>query len=62
MLSSIADRFARLASVNSDAVRTNVEAQRLIDDLFRCGNTEYTNSGHRILSVLSEDQLNKMFN
>ena len=62
MLSSIADRFARLASVNSDAVRTNVEAQRLIDDLFRCGNTEYTNSGHRILSVPSEDQLNKMFN
>ena len=62
MYSSIADRFARLGAVNGNPVRTSVEAQRLIDDLFSCENSEYTNSGHRIVSVLTEDELTKMFN
>ena len=62
MLSALADRFARLGSVNSSPVKTPAEAQRLIDDLFLCENSEFTNSGHRIMSVLSEDELAKMFN
>lgn len=61
MLSSLAGRLAWLGSVNSNPVRTQVEAQRLIDDLFACTNTEFTESGHRIVSVLTEDEIAKMF-
>ncbi len=60
MLSSLADRFARLGAVSGSPVRTPIEAQRLIDDLFACGNTEFTNSGHRIMTVLSEDDIMKL--
>ena len=62
MLSSVAGRFARLGAVNSVPVRTPAEAQRLIDDLFSCENTEFTESGRRIMTVLPEDDLLKMFN
>lgn len=61
MLSSLAGRLAWLGSVNSNPVRTQVEAQRLIDGLFACTNTEFTESGHRIVSVLTEDEIAKMF-
>ena len=61
MLSSLAGRLAWLGSVNSNPVRTQVEAQRLIDDLFACTNTEFTESGHRIVSVMTEDEIAKMF-
>ena len=62
MISSMADRFARLGAMNSLPVRGQAEAQRLIDDLFSCENTEFTNSGHRIITVLPEDDIAKMFN
>ena len=62
MLSAMADRLARLGSLNSAPVRTQTEAQRLVDDLFSCGNTEFTNSGHRIMTVLSEEDILKLFN
>ena len=61
MLSVLADRFARLGAVNCVPVRTPVEAQRLIDDLFSCSNTEYTNSGHKIMAVIKEEDIVKMF-
>ena len=62
MLSSMAQRFARLGTVNSEPVRNPAEAQRLIEDLFLCENTEFTGSGHRIMSVLTEEQIDKMLN
>ena len=62
MLSSMAQRFARLGTVNSEPVRNPSEAQRLIEDLFLCENTEFTGSGHRIMSVLTEEQIDKMLN
>lgn len=61
ILSALAERFAKLGSTNAAPVRSPAEAQHLIDDLFSCENTEYTNSGHRIMSVLTEDELNSMF-
>ena len=61
MISVLAGRFARLGAVNSAPVRTPLEAQRLIDDLFACSNTEFTDSGHRIMSVLPEDDIAGMF-
>ena len=61
MLSSYAERFAKLGAMNASPVRSPAEAQRLIDDLFACGNTEFTESGHRIMSVLTEDELSKIF-
>ena len=61
MLSALAERFAKLCSMNSVPVRSQIEAQRLIEDLFACGNTEFTNSGHRIMSVLTDEELSKMF-
>ena len=61
LFSDMAARFARLGAVNSVPVRSRVEAQRLIDDLFSCENSEYTASGHRIMTVLAEEEIAKMF-
>lgn len=61
MTAKMASRFARLGALSADPVTNQVEAQRLIDDLFACGNPEYTDNGHRIVSILTMDELDKRF-
>ena len=61
MFSAMAERFARLGAMNSTPVRSSIEAQRLIDDLFSCENPEFTPSGHRTVSILSETDITRMF-
>ena len=61
MVSSMAEKFARLGASSSDGIPSGIEAQRLIDSLFACENAEYTSSGHKILSLLSTEELEKRF-
>ena len=61
MVSSLAEKFARLGASSSDGIPSGIEAQRLIDSLFACENAEYTSSGHKILSLLSTEELEKRF-
>lgn len=61
MVSSLAEKFARLGASSGDDVPSGIEAQRLIDSLFACENAEYTSSGHKILSLLTAEELEKRF-
>ena len=61
MASHMADGLARIGALSGDGVTNPQEAQRLIDSLFACANAEYTNSGRRIVSILSIDELDKRF-
>ncbi len=59
--SSMAEKFARLAASECKPVESPVEARSLTDTLFACSNSEYTSSGHKIMSILSVDSLDKIF-
>jgi len=61
MQQSMAQKFAALASSNSEDISSPIEAQNLIDTLFASENTELTPGGHRILYILSVDELDKKF-
>ena len=32
-----------------------------MDALFACSNSEYTNNGHKTMSIISTDELEKLF-
>ena len=57
-----ASKFASLGSLNAEAPRNALEAQQLIDSLFLCDNPELTASGHKIIAILSADEIDKKFN
>lgn len=61
MESAMAEKFARLAASEGKPVESPVEARSLTDQLFACSNSEYTSSGHKIMSILSVDSLDKLF-
>lgn len=61
MTANLASRFARLGALSGDPVTNPAEAQRLIDELFACGNPEYTSNGRRIISIISMDEIDKRF-
>ena len=61
MRQQMAARFATLGASGADNLTDPVEAQRLIDVLFACNNAEVTPGGHRIVSILSIDELEKRF-
>lgn len=61
MLSNMANRFAKLGSMNMDSISNPVEAQRLIDRLFSCENMEFTNSGKRIAIVMNIEEIENKF-
>ena len=58
---NLASKFAKLGSLNSDPLTSQLEAQRLMDTLFACDNSEFTAGGRRIVAVLSADELEKKF-
>lgn len=61
MQQAIAERFAMLGSVNSAALGSAIEAQRLIDTLFASDNAEITPGGRRIVSIVSVEEIDKKF-
>ena len=61
MESAMARKFARIGASRGQTPSTAIEAQRLIDALFSCSNSEYTSDGHRILTILSLDEIEKRF-
>lgn len=58
---NLASKFAKLGSLNSDPLTSQLEAQRLMDTLFACDNSEFTAGGRRIVAVLGADELEKKF-
>ena len=61
MTANLASRMARLGALSADPVTNPAEAQRLIDSLFECENTEYTSTGKRIMTILPMEEFDKRF-
>ena len=61
MASSMAEKFARIGAAEGDAMTSAIEAQRLIDTLFACSNAEFTSSGHRTMTMLPVEDLDRKF-
>ena len=61
MQSSMAEKFAVLGSSTARMPSSPFEAQHLIDSLFACGNAEFTSRGHRIMSIMTVDEIDKKF-
>ena len=59
--SSLASKMATLGSINAQVPRNALEAKQLIDTLFACDNADLTASGHRIISILPIDEIDKKF-
>ena len=59
--SRIAERFARIGAAWGPRMTSATEAQRLIDTLFGCENSEFTSKGQRIMTILTEDEIEKKF-
>ncbi len=62
MLSALAERFARIGASGESSPVSGVEAQNLINALFACENSEFTSAGHRTMTILSVDEIDKKFN
>ena len=61
MISSMADRFARLGAIGADAPKNQTEVQSLIDRLFACESSEYTQNGKKIINIMSLSDIDKIF-
>jgi len=61
MYSRIAEKFAILGSTTAKLPSTTMEAQHLIDSLFACDNAGLTSRGHRVVSIITLEQLEKYF-
>lgn len=61
MESAIAEKLAAAGAARGERITSPVQAQRLIDQVFSCDNPEYTTKGHRIMSILSTDEIEKKF-
>ncbi len=61
MRQSMAEKMAALGSVNFEPLESPLEAQRLIDALFACGNAEVTSSGRRIITIIPTEEIEKNF-
>ncbi len=61
MESSMAEKFAKMGAAEGKPVESPVEARTLLDSLFACTNSEYTSSGRKIMTVMSPDDIDKLF-
>lgn len=61
MSANLAAGLARLGAVNCNPVTDAVQAQRLIESLFACDNSEYTVSGRRIVSIMTVEDIDRRF-
>ena len=62
MEASTASKFAKLGAATAKPVSSPAEAQNLIDTLLGCENAELTASGQRIISIISDAELDGRFN
>jgi DNA mismatch repair protein MutL len=61
MQSVMAQKLAEIGARNCGRISSSVEAQRIIDTLFASDNAEFTNSGHRIVTIILADDIEKKF-
>ena len=61
MTANMAGRFAKLGAHSGDPVTNPMEAQRLIDQLFACENSEFTSNGRRIITLVPMDEIDRKF-
>ena len=61
MASAMAEKFAKIGAAEADHLTSSAEAQRLIDNLFSCGNAEFTSSGHRTVAILPVEDIDRKF-
>lgn len=59
--SAMAEKMAVIGAESGPVLTSPAEAQRLIDTLFSCGNSEFTIKGNRIISMLSLEEIEKKF-
>lgn len=59
MLQTRAQRLAILGASTSSGVSSPLEAQSLLDRLLACETPEFTPGGHRIISIISMDDIDK---
>lgn len=61
MTANMASKFAKLGASAGEPVTNPAQAQRLIDQLFACGNAEYTSSGRKIMTIISAEEIERKF-
>ena len=61
MESSMAEKFAKMGASEGKPVESPVEARSFMDALFACSNSEYTSNGRKIMTVMSPEDIDKMF-
>ena len=61
MEGALAGKLARLGAAEADPISSQWDASKLMEALFASGNAEFTPSGKRIISELSEGQIEKLF-
>ena len=61
MTANMSSRFAKLGAHSGDPITNPMEAQRLIDQLFACGNSEYTTSGRKIVTIIPINEIDSKF-
>ena len=61
MTANMSAGFAKLGALSSDSVTNPMEAQRLIDQLFACENSEFTANGRRIITLVPVDEIERKF-
>ena len=61
MDSRLASRFAMLGASLADPLCSSFEAQKLLEALLGCENSEFTHNGRRIISVTGMEEIEKKF-
>lgn len=61
MESSMAEKFAKMGAAEMRPLETSVEARTLLDTLFACSNSEFTSNGRKIMTILSQGDIEKNF-
>lgn len=57
----LAEKIAQSGAASAESVSSPLQAQRLIDTLFECDNAEYTAGGRRTVSIISTEDIDKLF-
>ncbi len=58
---AMAAKFATLGSLGADIPEGAAQARHVVDALFACENPELTPSGHRIIGIVSMEDIEKLF-
>lgn len=61
MNSTLASKLAMLGVSSSSPVDNPMQARKIVEALLSCENAEYTSGGRRIIRILSNDEIEKMF-